>query len=444
MIKIGKIILKYWYIFIFVILLLSGLFGYNLKNLHQEESENTWFSENDKTFKTYKYFLKEFNLDNFAVVAYNVDDFFTEESIEYQRYLISRFEKINYIEEVVGLTNANTIYSYNDELFIESIFNDFSSERINELINRIEKNPFIKGNLISNDYKTVAVYLKLINSEKAEKTYFHNEVYDDLCRILDEESTKKKIIFHTGGDVITDAEINKTLNKDLMILFPLSVLVSTIILFILFRNLISIITSNIIVVLSIVWTLGFKGLLNNPLTPLSPAILPLINVIAIATCIHLLSHFKLEYNNLNNKNDSLLNTFKKAGIPCFFTSLTTAIGFSSLVVSKISGIKYMGLFSAFGIMVSFILAIILIPLSLKISKIKINNKLQKNYISNFMNKLLKIILKINLKYSLWILIFAFIILIIMFLGIFKINVQSSMIHYLKIRNKIQKRCSVFR
>ncbi|MBY0516886.1 MAG: hypothetical protein K2P81_08265, partial [Bacteriovoracaceae bacterium] len=66
------------------------------------------------------------------------------------------------------------------------------------------------------------------------------------------------------------------------------------------------------------------------------------------------------------KSQSLLEAFTKVASPCFFTSLTTILAFSTLGLSDLDTIKYFGLWAAFGACVEWISTFILIPSIIKV------------------------------------------------------------------------------
>jgi len=47
--------------------------------------------------------------------------------------------------------------------------------------------------------------------------------------------------------------------------------------------------------------------------------------------------------------------------PVVMTSITTAVGFVSLLTSEVYPIKYFGLFTAFGVMMAMVFSLVLIP-----------------------------------------------------------------------------------
>lgn len=81
-----------------------------------------------------------------------------------------------------------------------------------------------------------------------------------------------------------------------------------------------------------------KGYVDSPITPVSTTRFALVTIIGLANSVHLISQFQIEFNIFQDKKAAIIASLKNAGAPCFFTSLTTAIGFGSLVTSSIPSI----------------------------------------------------------------------------------------------------------
>jgi hypothetical protein len=60
-------------------------------------------------------------------------------------------------------------------------------------------------------------------------------------------------------------------------------------------------------------------------------------------------------------SEVVLETLGKTGMPVLIGALTTAVGFASLVVNRISSIREMGLFSSVGILFALMLTVTLLP-----------------------------------------------------------------------------------
>ncbi len=431
--KFGEFILKYRILLIIAIFIITVLCFFCLPDLGMEGDETTWFSKGDPTLKTYNEFIETFVGGEFAVVAYRSDNPFIEAEITYLSHLSLVLENVPFVSEVTGLTAVDDIVGTEEGLEIKPLINGnyLSDEKISSLKQRIDLNPFYKGNLISNDYKTIGIVLSLDIPMEDEKP--HSEISDEIVtalrKILHEEHEKTGRIFYVGGSIITDFEVRSIMERDIHKFFPLSMLLIAVVLFLIFRSPYSVLFPLITVFLALIWTLGLKGMLNSPITPVSTTLYTLITVIGIANSIHLISHYRIEIQRLNNRRQALLETYSKAGKPCLFTSLTTAVGFSSLSISNIPAIRDMGIFAGFGIMSAFILSMILVPVGLLLTKTSPKATNKEGY--KVMGNVLERIGRFNLKYPKFIIMFSLLIVLVMMVGIPKIHMEGSMMEYLK-------------
>ncbi len=99
---------------------------------------------------------------------------------------------------------------------------------------------------------------------------------------------------------------------------------------------------------------GVMGLFDWPIDNLSN-VLPTLLMVATLEDFVFLSHFR------KGSGAGLRAALRKLTIPCFFTSLTTAIGFASLATSDLSIIRRFGVECAIGSMLEWIAIICLLP-----------------------------------------------------------------------------------
>jgi len=85
--------------------------------------------------------------------------------------------------------------------------------------------------------------------------------------------------------------------------------------------------------------------------------------IGVADGIHLYSHldFFLSKNPNATRKEAVSDMLKGMWKPVVMTSVTTSVGFISLLTSEIFPIKYFGVFTAFGVMAAMVFSLILIP-----------------------------------------------------------------------------------
>jgi hypothetical protein len=118
------------------------------------------------------------------------------------------------------------------------------------------------------------------------------------------------------------------------------------------------------VLLSLVWILGLMGAMGQHINLISNLMIPIMFVVGTSDVIHLTTKYLNELRAGKSRQEAMSLTLKEIGIAIFLTSVTTAIGFASLLVSKVPPIQSFGLFAAIGVMFTFLISIILLPSAL--------------------------------------------------------------------------------
>lgn len=429
--KFGEFIIKTRVALFVVVFALTVLFSLYLPKVKMENNMKTWFSEDDPTFIKYDRFAKNFLNTDFILVAYEWGNPFSQSEITYLSYLTGELEEIPYVNEVTSLTTVRDVVGTEKGLEIKPLVESvsLSEEEVKSLEERIGLSPFYRGNLISKDNRTVGILLKVgipkTDEDKKGRVEIEKEITDNIREILNKEHKVSGKIFHLGGIIITHNDTEKMMEKDIHKFLPLATIFVAIVLYLIFRSLPCVIISLITVLLALIWTLGFKGMVNSPMSPVSTTLFALIVVIGLANSIHFISHYHIELPRFKGKKDAVLETYKRAGLPCLFTSLTTTVGFGSLTMSPLVIIRNLGIFAGFGIMCAFILSMIIVPNALLLMKVGPKSKEYKK------SKVLEWIGEFNLRNSRWILILGLLITLIMGIGIVRIHVEGSLLKYFK-------------
>jgi len=84
--------------------------------------------------------------------------------------------------------------------------------------------------------------------------------------------------------------------------------------------------------------------------------------------VHIMTKYIEQLRLGATKIEAIKVTFKEVGLATFLTSLTTSIGFLTLLTASISPIKKFGLFTAIGVFMAFIVAFALLPACLTLLK----------------------------------------------------------------------------
>jgi len=148
-------------------------------------------------------------------------------------------------------------------------------------------------------------------------------------------------------------------------------------------------------------------------------------VVGMSDVIHILSKYLEELRYGKDKISAIQKTMKEVGLATFLTSLTTAIGFLTLLTAGIRPIREFGVYTAVGVMLAFILAITFLPaLLFFLEKPKIvNTQNDKLFWYKWLHNLLLSII----KHRIAILITTITLSIISIYGISKIEINVKLI-----------------
>ncbi len=176
-----------------------------------------------------------------------------------------------------------------------------------------------------------------------------------------------------------------------MIFLPASLLLMALILGVLTRGWAGVVATGIVIVFSIVSSLGLGVWLGLPFSPpVSPAP-TIVLMIVVANCVHLLVALQRSLRSGASKHDAIVESIGLNLNPVFLASLTTALGFLSMNFSEVPPYRHLGNFVALGIAVSFLLSVTFLPALLSLLPIRAPNERRRQGLT--MNRLADFVLR---------------------------------------------------
>jgi len=170
------------------------------------------------------------------------------------------------------------------------------------------------------------------------------------------------------GDAYFDTIMAEEMEADTMLLFPLAILVMVALLFVSFVTIRGILLPIIVVLLSVVVAMGAMVLLGFPMTMMSFIAPILLLAIGIADAIHVLNRYNEEIAKGTPKRMAILTTMEEMKGPVVMTSLTTAVGFLSLLTAFMVPQRHFGIVTAIGVLAAMVFSLVLIPAVMSLLK----------------------------------------------------------------------------
>ncbi len=131
---------------------------------------------------------------------------------------------------------------------------------------------------------------------------------------------------------------------------------------ILFRDIATIIIVGAVPAVSMFWTAGALNWFSIQSNDLTVVVLPvLITMVGLTDGVHLIVALRRQWSAEQQRLQALRNAISHVGIACLLTSITTAIGFASLLLARSTPIRDFGLACSVGVLVTFVAVLVIIP-----------------------------------------------------------------------------------
>lgn len=186
----------------------------------------------------------------------------------------------------------------------------------------------------------------------------------EIWKILDQPKYSKHLTFYPVGNPPLMAYAVKNMMSEMGMIMAGSLLLIIVVLWALFRSFSAVVWPVLIIVFSMIWVMGTIGWTGLAMTEMYNIIVFLVLAVGVADAIHILSGY-LFYRNQNLGHELAIEAvFKKSGLACFLTSLTTSMGLLSMIFIPIVPLQRFAVFAAAGVMYAFIITVFILPLML--------------------------------------------------------------------------------
>ena len=369
--SIANIILRNRFLIIGIITLMTVFFGYQaVTGLKLDNKYGILLPKDAKAKVDYDRFKSMFGEDGGTlVIAIQTDSLYTEGNFLKWKELSDSILTFDGVESVVseatlyGVTNDREGKKFK----VHPVFSDtrYQDKSIDSIKNEIKNNPLYEG-LLYNSSTNVSLMMISVD----ENFISHQK---KSMVVLDIEAVAESYKQYFGqpryaGLPHLRVVIGKQIMKEMYIFIGLLVLVTSLLIYIFFRSLRVVFICNLIVLISVIWSMGMIGTLNFNITVMMALIPPLMIVIGIPNCIFLITKYHQEIVNHGNKVKALTRVIQKIGTATFLTNFTTALGFLTFISTNSPKLMEFGICAAINIILVFGISISLLPIFMSFSK----------------------------------------------------------------------------
>lgn len=365
---IGAFILRYRFLLLIAMFLVTLFMGFRASKVKLSYEFAKILPVDDSSYISYTSFKKLFGEDgNIIIIGLQSPNLFDQKQFERWFQLTEEIKAIDGISNVISIPNL-VIPERNSsgELQLKRIFQEppHSQEVLDSLKNKVLAQPLYR-NLLYNEKKGAAILgvvmdKNQLNSEN-RKTIIH-KIKARTQALLD--STQVKI--HFSGLPYIRTEFTKKVSNETLLFMALAVLITGFCLWIFFRSGLIVLVSLGLVLIGVIWSVGFLQILDYKITILTGLLPPLIIIIGVPNCIFFINSFHKELMKNKKKEEAILGMIENMGLSLFLANVTTAIGFGVLYFTYSPFLLEFGALSALCIMSTYFITLVSLTILLSL------------------------------------------------------------------------------
>jgi predicted RND superfamily exporter protein len=443
--RLAKFVLKNRLVLLVLLFLSTAVMAFFASKVKMSYEFSKAIPIDNPKYKDYLSFKEKFGDDgNVLVIGVKTDQFFELKNFRDFAQLNRKLKKVPYVETVLSVANAVNLLKDTAGRTLDAIpifpKDPLTQSAVDSAVHTLQTLPFYRS-LLYNPSTHAYLLIVRINKEILNSKG-RTKVINDIIAKTNEYTAATNIPVHISGLPLIRTQVADRIAHEMKWFVIGSLILSALILLLMFRSVKTMFLSLLVVIVSVIWSVGIMYLSGYKITLLTALIPPLIVVIGIPNCIYFLNKYHSTYKKSGNKEQSLIDMVSKMGVVTLFCNITAAIGFAVFALTKSAILVEFGQVAGLSIMLIFIISFILLPGVLSYMEVPADRQLK------YLN--IKILTNFLLKVEHWVfnhkkIVYAFtvVVVVLSIFGIFKLKTEGFIVDDLPKTDKIYKDLKFF-
>ena len=442
---------------------------FHIPKIRFDTSTEGFLHDKDPTLQAYNAFRDQFGRDEVIIIALNpprvFDQIFLKKLKAFHEELADR---IPYVDDITSLVNARNTRGEKDVLIVEDLLQKWpeSPSEMAALIKRVRTNRLYENLLISKDGRFTTIVIKTHSHSSigpdtdilkgfedqqtdlsdtdittAEKRSYltdkeNSEVVFAVREVVQKYQAPNFPIYVAGSPVVTHF-LKRAMMKDIRKFMALAIITVALFLFLMFRRITGVILPLVVVILSLLCTIGIMAALGVAIKVPTQILPSFLLAVGVGTSVHILAIFFHRFDHSADKKDAIAYALGHSGLAVVMTNVTTASGLLSFSTAEVAPIADIGIYAAVGVLLAFIYTIVLLPALLALVPISSRRSKNRNPKIMIMDRFLTAVSNFSINYSKIILIVSAIIMALSMLAILKIRFSHYVLGWFPKSNSIR-------
>lgn len=393
----AKKFFKHPWIVIVSCIILTGFFGFFIKDLKIDNSVRQFLPQKSESYE--RLVETENQFGSMIVVGVSLEDkngnILTPENIQVVKNITDRILELDQVDSIDSLTHIDYVCNQDGSISATQLIPEDYTGSDEDIFSIKEKlvqwDEMYNRVIVNDDNSATQMQITIHSLSKEEKSELEKEsgtkiltdserqqkVLNEIREIVTEETKNSdNLDFKIFGDPVVAENARKFMLSDLLRLIPLVIVVVLLSLYFSFKTADGTFLSLITVCMATVWTMGLMSLCGITFTLVSSVIPVALIAVGSAYGIHVLTHYYVALSQIKgeitkeNYQNAVFSGLKEVMMAVILAGITTIVGFVSLVSSPIEPLHSFAVFTAIGVAISLLLAIVFIPACLLSKNIK--------------------------------------------------------------------------
>jgi len=346
--------------------------GFRASQLQFDYDFEKFFPQDDQDLAFFKEYRDRFENDNdFIILAFrNSNGIFDPSFLKKLSEFDDSLQTLPHLREIISPLDLN-YFEFKAGAFApleKSFFHPDKPSLYHTDSLRIATTTQPIANMVNLENQSLIILVKNVQLISKQKS---DELAISMRNMLERQDFEE---YHVMGKIIGQLEYIEVMKKEFLTFMIISVFVLILFLVITYRSFWGVLIPLATVLLAVVASLGFMQLSGKPLNMMTTLLPVIMLVVGMSDVVHLVSKYLEEIRKGQSQLAAIQLMLKKVGVATLLTSLTTALGFVTLIGVSMEPIRDFGIFTALGVLIAFVLSILFIPsIFLLIGKPKIAN-----------------------------------------------------------------------
>jgi hypothetical protein len=380
--KIASSVIRFRVLVLFLSLILIVLSVLGFKHVYFDSNTDIWFLQDDPVLLEYNKLKKTFGSDDYLVVGIQaskaVPDVLNADTILAIRKITDFLEEHPAINKVRSMVKYEYMFYQDDMLHVETAIPSsrdyqFPASKWDQIRTILAGEHIAHNLLFTKDLQHTLISARVIEQDKYTGAgEAKTDVSADFRAFLEREGLAQHAnyqIYLSGSATISESFFHFSM-VDQSISYPIMMTFILIFLFLTFRTWLGTLLPILVLTASCMVTIGMIGYLGWSMNMLNVTLPTMLTVVVVAETIHvLIAFYRFRHQGLDPK-ESAVETIRYCLEPCFYTSLTTMLGYLALSTGSIALVVTFGIEMAFGVLMAFFFSLFTLPALLSYTSAK--------------------------------------------------------------------------